>query len=117
MNQVIIFKHDEGVAVIVPAQDAITQFGIDFIAAKDTPSGKPFKIIDQEGLPDPSTRNLWDIDEADLTDGVGAPFGAGTDDVVIGYDLANGIVALRNEVSGELKAYNFNTQQFVEIVE
>jgi hypothetical protein len=117
--QVIIYKDDDGrVATIYPMPDALETLGLNLIALKDVPAGKPYKVINQSELPDRENReSLWDVDDADLTDGVGAPLGAGTDDVVIGYDLVNGIVALRNEVSGELKAYNINTQQFVEVVE
>jgi hypothetical protein len=117
--QVIIYKEDSGtVSTIYPTPEAVEVFGLDLIAQKDVPTGKPYKLLDQSELPDRTDRELlWEVNEAELTDGVGAPFGAGTDDVVIGYDLVNGIVALRNEVSGELKAYNINTQQFVEVVE
>jgi hypothetical protein len=117
--QVIIFKNEAGgVSTIYPMPEAVAVLGLDLIAKKDVPSGKPYKIMDQSELPDRSNREvLWEVDDADLDDGVGAPFGAGTDDVVIGYDLANGIVALRNETSGELKAYNINMMQFMEVVE
>ena len=75
MKQVIIFKNDSGgVSVIYPTQEAIELFGIELIAQKDVPAGKPYKIIDATDLPDRSQRNQWDIDEADLTDGVGALF-------------------------------------------
>ena len=75
MTQVIIFKNDSGgVSVIYPTQEAIELFGIELIAQKDVPAGKPYKIIDATDLPDRSQRNQWDIDEADLTDGVGALF-------------------------------------------
>jgi hypothetical protein len=37
------------------------------------PAGKPYKIIDAAELPaDRSARNAWTVDEADLTDGIGA---------------------------------------------
>lgn len=70
--QVIIFKNDNGgVSVIYPAPEALEIYGIEAIALKDVPSGKPFKIIDSSELPDRSQRDQWDIDEAELTDGVG----------------------------------------------
>lgn len=73
MTQVIIYKTDEGgVAVIYPTPEALAIYGIEAIAAKDVPAGKPYKIIDDTGLPDRSTRSQWDVDEADLTDGVGS---------------------------------------------
>lgn len=72
MTQVIIFKNDEGgVSVIYPTHEAIGLVGIDAIAQKDVPAGKPYKIIDASDLPTRSQRNLWEVNEADLTDGVG----------------------------------------------
>lgn len=72
--QVIIYKQDTGVvSVIYPTQEAIDAIGIEAIAAKDVPAGKPYKIIDSADLPpDRSQRNGWTVDDADLTDGVGA---------------------------------------------
>lgn len=73
MTQVIIYKDTNGgVSVVHPAPEAILLYGIDAIAAKDVPSGAPYKIIDASELPDRSLRNQWDVDEADLTDGVGS---------------------------------------------
>lgn len=72
MNR-IIYKTDEGgVAVIIPTQEALEQHGIQAIAIKDVPAGKPFKIVDAAGIPsDRSQRDAWTVDEAELTDGVG----------------------------------------------
>jgi hypothetical protein len=74
MNQVIIYKQDNGVvAIIRPTAEAIALYGIEAIALKDVPAGKPYKIIDAADIPaDRSQRNAWTVDEADLTDGVGA---------------------------------------------
>jgi hypothetical protein len=76
MNQVIIYKQDNGVvAIIRPTEEALAIYGIEAIAAKDVPAGKPYKIIDSSEIPtDRSQRNAWTVDEADLTDGVGAEF-------------------------------------------
>jgi hypothetical protein len=73
MTQVIIYKNNEGgVSVIIPTQEALEQHGIQAIAIKDVPSGKPFKIMDAADIPsDRSERDAWTVDEADLTDGVG----------------------------------------------
>jgi hypothetical protein len=72
MNR-IIYKTDEGgVAVIIPSPEALEQHGIQAIAIKDVPAGKPFKIVDAADIPsDRSQRDAWTVDEADLTDGVG----------------------------------------------
>jgi hypothetical protein len=69
----IIYKNDQGgVSVIIPTQEALEQHGIQAIAIKDVPAGKPFKIVDAADIPsDRSERDAWTVDEADLTDGVG----------------------------------------------
>jgi hypothetical protein len=78
--QKIIFKNDDGgVSVIHPTQEALDVYGIEAIALKDVPAGKPFKIIDESELPGRETRNQWDVDEADLTDGVGADYSTFTE--------------------------------------
>jgi hypothetical protein len=74
--QVIIYRQDNGVlAVVCPTPEALTTYGIEAIAQKDVPAGKPYKIIDAADLPtDRTYRNAWTVDEADLTDGVGADY-------------------------------------------
>jgi len=71
MNQRIIYQNDTGgVAVLIPADCGLT---IEQIAAKDVPTGKPYKIVDAADIPtDREWRAEWTVDEADLTDGVGA---------------------------------------------
>jgi hypothetical protein len=71
MDQRIIYQNDEGgVAVIIPCECGLT---IEEIAAKDVPTGKAYKIVDVADIPtDRQWRNEWAVDEADLTDGVGA---------------------------------------------
>jgi hypothetical protein len=71
MEQRIIYKNDQGgVAVIIPVDCGLT---IEQIAAKDVPTGQPYKIVDVSDIPsDRSERDLWTVDEADLIDGVGA---------------------------------------------
>jgi len=47
MSQVIIYKQDNNVLAIVrPTEEALAKYGIEAIALKDVPEGKPFKIID-----------------------------------------------------------------------
>jgi hypothetical protein len=74
MNQRIIFQNDEGgVSVIIPAPECLESHSIEEIAAKDVPAGKPYKIVDVADIPSDRTfRNAWTVNEADLTDGVGA---------------------------------------------
>jgi hypothetical protein len=72
MDKRIIYKNENGgVAVIIPAPDC--GLTIEEIAAKDVPTGLAYKIVDAADMPtDRSARDLWAVDEADLTDGVGA---------------------------------------------
>jgi hypothetical protein len=74
MNQRIIYQTDDGgVAVIIPTAEALTEHTIEEIAAKDVPSGKAYKIVADTDIPSDRTfRNAWEVDEATLTDGVGA---------------------------------------------
>lgn len=74
MTQRIIYQNDEGgVAVIVPSPQALEQYGIEAIALKDVPAGKPYKIVAVEDVPtDRTFRAAWEVDAAALTDGVGA---------------------------------------------
>ena len=70
-NKRIIYQNDTGgVAVLTPADCGLT---IEQIAAKDVPTGKAYKIVDAADIPtDREWRDSWTVDEADLTDGVGA---------------------------------------------
>jgi hypothetical protein len=72
MTQRIIYQDDNGgVAVIIPATNS--GLTIEQIAAKDVPTGKPYKIINLSDVPtDRSARDAWFVDAANLTDGVGA---------------------------------------------
>ena len=68
----IIFPNDEGgVSVIVPSPNC--EHTIEEIADKDVPAGKAYKIVDVADVPSDRTfRSAWEVDEATLTDGVGA---------------------------------------------
>lgn len=70
----IIYKQPNGVAAIIwPTQEAMDAFGIDAIARKDVPAGRPYKIIDAADVPtDRSKRAAWTVSDDILTDGVGA---------------------------------------------
>jgi hypothetical protein len=74
--QVVIYKQDNGVvAIIRPTEEALNLYGIEAIAAKDVPAGKPYKIVDATEIPsDRSQRDAWTVDDAELTDGVGAEY-------------------------------------------
>ena len=75
----IVYQQDNGVvAIITPVLTEINPstgvaWTIDEIAAKDVPTGKKYKIIEDSDIPtDRSFRNAWYVDESDLTDGVGS---------------------------------------------
>ncbi len=65
MTQRIIYPTDEGgVAIIIPAPEC--GLTIEQIAAKDVPTGKPYKIVLTDDIPSDRTfRGAW---EADFTD-------------------------------------------------
>ena len=71
MNKRIIYQNDNGgVSILVPCDCGLT---IEEIAAKDVPTGLPYRIVDVADIPeDRQWRNDWTVDESDLTDGVGA---------------------------------------------
>ena len=63
MNSRIIFPTDDGgVAVIIPTIEC--GLTIQEIAAKDVPTGKPYKIVDVADIPSDRTfRNAWEYSE------------------------------------------------------
>ena len=70
-NKRIIYMQDNGVVgVICPSKNE--KRSLDEIAKKDVPTGLKYKIVDvAEVSSDRTFRNAWEIDEAELTDGVG----------------------------------------------
>jgi len=84
----VIFKNDEGgVSVLIPAPGFLENHTIEDVAATLAP-GTKYKIIDLDDseveafISDRTFRGAWEVDEADLTDGVGqgAYFGEDSDD-------------------------------------
>ena len=72
MNRIIYNQNNGVVAVIVPTPEALEQHGIQAIAIKDVPAGKPFKLVDAADIPsDRTDRDAWTVDDAELTDGIG----------------------------------------------
>ena len=63
MNSRIIYPTDDGgVAVIIPASEC--GLTIEQIAAKDVPTGKPYKIVNVSDIPtDRTFRNAWEYQE------------------------------------------------------
>jgi len=62
MTKRIIYPTDNGgVAIIIPAPQALEIMTIEQIAAKDVPTGKAFKIIDTDDVPtDRTFRDAWE---------------------------------------------------------
>tara|TARA_R100001460_G_C3520360_1_gene172495 strand:+ start:461 stop:700 length:240 start_codon:yes stop_codon:yes gene_type:complete len=73
MKMIIYKKDDGGVAIVIPTNEGLEKLGgIDNLAKRDVPTGKKYKIVDEsEILSDRTFRNAWEIDESELTDGVG----------------------------------------------
>jgi hypothetical protein len=64
MKRIIYPTDDGGVAIVIPAPEALETMTIEEIAAKDVPTGKPFKIIDTADVPSDRTfRNAWEFSE------------------------------------------------------
>jgi hypothetical protein len=80
MDQRIIYKNDDGtIALVIPAPEC--PLTVEQIALKDVPVGKTFKIIDASEVPEDTAS--WVVDDAELTDGVGADYGIGSDNPFI----------------------------------
>jgi len=64
-DQRIIYPSDDGgVAIIVPAPEYVAEHGIEAVAAKDVPAGKPYKIVDAADIPSDRTfRAAWEYVE------------------------------------------------------
>ena len=71
MDKRIIYKNTDGtIAIIIPADCGLT---VEQIAQKDVPTGLKYKIVNvSEISSDRTFRDAWTIDDAELTDGVGA---------------------------------------------
>ena len=68
----IIFMREDGeLSVLVPSSK--WSGTMEELAQKDVPTGLKYKIVEDEVIPsDRSFRNAWEVDEAELTDGIGA---------------------------------------------
>jgi len=67
----IIYKNDRGtIAVIHPSPEWAGTTAE--LAKKHVPTGKKYKIVEDSVIPtDRTFRDAWQVDEAELTDGVG----------------------------------------------
>ena len=65
MNQRIIYPNDDGgVSILIPTPEYLSEHTIEELAAKDVPTGKPFKIVDVSDIPtDRTFRDAWEYQE------------------------------------------------------
>ena len=77
MSQLILLESDAGgVAICYPTADALETYTILEIALKDTPTGKPFWIVDKTEVSNDQTFfDAWELDLEEL----GEPTGYGMD--------------------------------------
>lgn len=63
MSKLIIYKtENNGVAIIIPSPN--WKGTIEELAAKDVPTGVPYKIVDSKDIPSDRTfRNAWEYSE------------------------------------------------------
>ena len=70
----IIYKNGDGVAIIAPSPK--WSGSIEELAQEIVPTGLKYKIVEDSEIltlnSDRTFRDAWGIDEAELTDGVGA---------------------------------------------
>ena len=70
-------REDEGLSVMHPTSEWTGTMGE--LARRDVPKGLKFKIVEDSYIPtDQTFRDAWEVDEAELSDGVGADFGVKT---------------------------------------
>tara|TARA_R100001594_G_C3853419_1_gene219040 strand:+ start:148 stop:375 length:228 start_codon:yes stop_codon:yes gene_type:complete len=67
----IIFRNSDGtIGIVAPAVNCSKS--VDEIAKKCVPTGLKYKIVDASEISSDRTfRNAWEINESELTDGVG----------------------------------------------
>jgi len=72
MAQRVIYRNpDNTIGIIVPAPNSTLT--INQIADKDVPTGLAYVIVDETAIPaDRTYRDAWDINPAELIDGIGA---------------------------------------------
>ena len=96
---IIIFKNETGVCIIHPTPEALEFMSIEEIALRDVPTGLAFAIVNDSEIPaDRANREAWVVDSSLLTDGFGADYGVGSENILIGCDeLRNPIVMTQQE--------------------
>jgi hypothetical protein len=68
----IIYKTAENTVSVITATNE-WEGTLDELAQLDVPTGLKYKIVEDSDIPsDRSFRDAWEVDESELTDGVGA---------------------------------------------
>jgi hypothetical protein len=94
-NTRIIYQGGNGLVMLAPAP--ASGLTVEQIALKDVPPGVPYKVVDVSDLPSSvQFISAWEIDPALLNDGVGADYGVGSTNAVIGWNL-DGTPVLRDD--------------------
>ena len=96
----IIYKNsDESISIIHPTSEALKFMTVEEIALKDVPTSLAFAIVNDSELPaDRAYREAWVVDSSLLIGGIGADYGVGSENILIGYDeLRNPIVMTQQE--------------------
>jgi len=71
MRVIYLDEENGGINILYPAKEWATR--MEELAQKDVPTGLKYKIVEDSYIPtDRSFRGAWEINEAELTDGVGA---------------------------------------------
>jgi len=62
MNKRVIYPNDNGgVSILIPTPEYLKTHTIEELAAKDVPTGKPYKIVDVADIAtDRTFRNAWE---------------------------------------------------------
>lgn len=104
----IIYENlDRSVAIIHPTPEALEFMTIEEIALKDVPTGLAFAIIEDSEIPtDRTFRDAWVVDASTLTDGIGADYGAGSENILIGYDEHRNPLVMTHQEYAEQQGMN-----------
>ena len=69
--RIIYTREDGGLSVVIPTPEWSGTMGE--LGQRYVPTGLKFKIVEDSDVPaDRTFRNAWEVNEAELTDGVGA---------------------------------------------
>ena len=71
MKVIYLDEENGGICILYPAPEWADR--MEELAQKDVPTGLKYKIVEDSVFPsDRSFRGAWEMDESELTDGVGA---------------------------------------------